>query len=753
MGLLAGCSLFTPVPEPVSVRDRIARLKTTGLAVEKPVEIRWNEHMVPWITAQSDSDAAYALGYVHAHLRLAQMDILRRAANGRLAEVAGPIAADLDETLRVMGFRRAAEANYPALPDETKIWLERFAEGINAYVERLEDLPHEYRLFSFEPAPWTAMDVLAFGRLAGSDVNWLVSIGLLGLTDRPDWPEIWDAVMKFNGGAVPSVAALDESERRGNDARMFAALLSMLGGDSRSGSNAWAVSGARSASGSPMLATDPHLGISAPNIWIMAGLRTPTTEVVGLMPAGMPVFGLGRNRHLAWGATNLRAHSSDLVDVGGLPESDFETLREELPVRFWFDREIEIPLSPYGPVITEAPMVDDAAGRRLALRWIGHDRSDELTAYLDAAKARDVEAFRQAFESYAVPGLAFVVASAGGDIAIGTGARLPGRTDAAMPDLVLDPPAPGEPDPWDNLYRPTDLPWIVNPEKGYVASANNPTAGAPVPLGLFNTPPDRMAVIESHLDGAQNVDLDFMRRLQRNTHAPSAVVLRDVILETARRVGLRSEVPSDVTSWNGDYEPDSRGALLFETMVAGLAPAAYEQLDQEAVYEVMSRWAWFRMKLSVDLRRLTDEQARTAIRAGLASMTEAGEAFADWGAMHRLQLRHPFVNAPLIGGRYVFGDVPAGGSNETVMKSAHSPATGRHPAFYGSQARLVSDMADADATYVVLLGGNDGWLNAEGFSDQLPLWTEGRYIRLPLEPETVEAEFRTVTLLQPGGGS
>ncbi len=136
-----------------------------------------------------------------------------------------------------------------------------------------------------------------------------------------------------------------------------------------------------------------------------------------------------------------------------------------------------------------------------------------------------------------------------------------------------------------------------------------------------------------------------------------------------------------------------------------------------------------------------------------AAASEAAETiteFGTWGQMHRLQLRHPLANAPLIGSRYVFGDVPGAGSNETVMKSAHNPTDERHPAFYGSQARQISDMSDPDENHFVILGGQDGWLNAEGFTDQLDLWQRGAYIRMPLTRAAVVAEFPTVITLQPG---
>lgn len=746
--LVAGCSLFTSVPDRVSIESRIAQMETAGLNLERPVEIRWNSHMVPWITAETDGDAAFALGYVHAHLRLGQMEIARRLASGRLAEIAGPLAADIDETIRLIGYYRGAVEAYDRLPPETRDWVDRFAEGVNAYVGRIDELPHEYRLFAFEPEPWTPQDILAFGRLAGSDVNWLTSIGMLALTARPDWPEIWREAMSFNGGAIRSVAETDDDQ---DAARKLIALLDMIGTHARSGSNAWAINGERSASGKPILATDPHLGITAPNIWLLAGLKSPGMEVVGMMPAGMPIFGLGRNRHLAWGATNLRARSSDLVDVTSIPEAELRIEKDVVKNRFGFDRNVERRISPYGPLISDSPLVNDPLERRIALRWIGQYPSDELTAYLDGAKAATVTEFRDAFDDYAIPGLAFVLASAEGDIAIGTAAKLPDRPLTAPEDLVLDPPAPGATDPWDRIYRATELPWILNPERGFVASANNPTADFPVPLTLFDTPPDRISVLKQALRDAENVDLAFMARLQRNTYAPSAVVLRDAIVARFTEAGLKAELPPAMVEWDGHYEIRSAGALAFEAVVAALTPRVYEALQEVDVLAVVQRWSWFRVKLAADIKRLDASELKAISGDTLDEARETIAEFGTWGQMHRLQLRHPLANAPVIGGRYVFGDVPGGGSNETVMKSAHNPTGDRHPAFYGSQARQISDMADPDANHFVLLGGQDGWLNAEGFTDQLELWQRGEYIRMPLTRPAIEKEFPTVTVLTPAG--
>ncbi|MDF1720001.1 MAG: penicillin acylase family protein [Minwuia sp.] len=744
---LAGCSLFTSLPDKVSTDQRIAGLSTTGLDLQRPVEVRWDSHMVPWITAETDDDAAYTLGYVHAYLRLGQMEIARRLAAGRLSEIGGVLAADIDETIRIIGYYRGTKEAYEQLPPATRAWLDRFTDGINTYIARIDDLPHEYKLFAFEPEPWTVYDVMAFGRLAGSDVNWLTGIGMLALTDRPDWPTIWAQAMEFNGGAVPSVAMGEGAEEQQNAVRL-AALLDMIGAHARSGSNAWAVNGERSASGKPILATDPHLGILAPNVWLLAGLKSPSHEVVGMMPAGLPIFGLGRSRHMAWGATNLRARSSDLVDVTALPDTAYTVEKETVQVRFGFDRDIERKVSPYGPLITDSPLVTDAKGRRIALRWIGHLPSDELTAYIAGAQATNIAEFQQAFENYAVPGLAFIVATASGDIAIGTAARLPRRPLETPRDLVTPLPDAGD-DPWAAVVDATDLPWIVNPERGFVASANNQTARASVPLTLFDTPPDRITRLNEKLAAAQDVDRDFMAALQRDTYSLSAVFLRDAIVEAALRADMAASVPARLVAWDGQYEIDSKAAVLFEAMQSTMAPMVYAALGESDVFDVIRRWSWFRYKLAADIRRLTPEQIRAILPAASAAASGADAEFATWGEMHRLQLRHPLANAPILGKRYVFADVAAGGSNETVMKSSHNPTAERHATTYGSQARQINDMADMDANWFVLLGGQDGRMNAEGFADQMPLWQRGDYIQIPLSRAAVEETFTTVTILKP----
>lgn len=188
--VLAGCAVLTPLPEPVDIDQRLDAIPVSGLPLSAPVRIHWNEHQVPFVEAENDRDLAVALGVVHTHLRWGQMEVARRLVRGRVAEMGGPLARDIDKSLRILNFGRGAEATLAQMPADTRAWLDAFVAGINHHNANADVLPHEHRVLGFAREPWTPADVIAIGRLASTDVNWLIWFRMLELRDRPDWPEI-----------------------------------------------------------------------------------------------------------------------------------------------------------------------------------------------------------------------------------------------------------------------------------------------------------------------------------------------------------------------------------------------------------------------------------------------------------------------------------------------------------------------------------------------------------------------------------
>jgi penicillin amidase len=733
--LIAGCALLAPLPKPASLEQRLAAVPTAGLPLKGKVTVYWDDHQIPFIEAGDDADAAFALGLVHAHLRLGQMEILRRVSQGRLSEMAGPLAVDIDHGLRLLDLGRAAPKIEAALPKATRDWLQAYVAGINHYQQNVARLPHEFGVLGLGREPWTLGDVLTFGRMAGSDVNWLVWANLLKLRGRADWPEIWARLIDNGTASIASFAGRDLS-----------ALEALIAGFSRSGSNSLAIAPGRSASGGALMVNDPHLGIQLPNLWLLAGLKSPSIHAVGLMFPGLPFFAIGRNPWIAWGGTNMRAASSELYDVSGLPAAQITERRETIKVRWWFDREVTLRETPWGPIVSDAPFLSEMAGAPFALRWTGHRVSDETSAMLTVNRARDFAAFRAAFETFAVPGQNMLYADAQGNIGQVMAVQLPRRDGAPPDDVILDPGRNSA--AWDDMQGVRDLPFGLNPERGFLASANNRPSDTGIHIGYFFSPDDRTLRMAELVGQGGPLDLEALKRLQRDVYMPSAARLRDLFLRKLEVAGLiasatgkAQEAIEVLRAWDGRYETGARGPVAFEAFRKAVSAAFYEVTYGTQDWAAFANVGRIKSLMIEDLERAAAEELEPALAGGLAAAAEALGEFADWGAMHRLALAHLLGRLPVIGGRYRFAERPIGGSTDTLMKSAHGLTDARHVARYGSTARHISDMSDLDLNYFVLLGGQDGWINSANFLDQLPLWLAGDYIRMPLRMATVRKEF------------
>jgi penicillin G amidase len=743
VGMLPGCAALAP--REVGTEGRLEALPRTGLALQRPVTIRWNDQLVPWIEAETDTDLAFALGLVHGHLRGAQIALLRMVSRGRLSEVAGVFARDIDHALRVLDCGRAApaiEANWPA---ETRDFVGAFLAGLN-HATIHGRAPPEFGLLGLSPEPYTVGDMLAVGRLAGTDINWFSYFSLLSERGRPGFARLWQRTLEAGAG-------LAEPGEQADPRR--AALGRMLSGLSRSGSNAVAVAPSRSASGAALLASDPHLGLSLPNLWLILGMRSPSFHAVGMMVPGLPIIGLGRNPGVAWGGTNLRAASSDLFDVSRLPPDAFAETETTIRQRFWFGARRRVRTTPLGPVVTDAPPVPSREGERLALRWAGHEPTDEITALLRAARATDASSFRGSFAGFGVSPQNMLYADRAGTIGRVTAAVLPDRPGFPQDGPVLDAGDRAATAPWERLRDARDLPWLENPADGVLASANeNPNTwaqGSP-PIGWFFSDGDRVDRLRALLLAKPKLAPADLAALQRDTRSPKAADLAAALL--ARFDALPGGAPEPATlarlrGWDGDYAATSEAALVFELLLGRLVPALLPEGRDGAGRGPETGWNFITAFLLRDLDALPPDRREAVLRAAAAEAAPIAARHRNWGEVHRLRAAHWLVNAPVVGSRFVFGSYPVGGSRETPMKSGHGLVSGPHAVSFGSMARQVSDLSDPDANWFVLFGGQDGWLGSAAFADQIPLWREGRSIRLPLRPATVAAEFPRVTVLSP----
>ncbi|MGP1309830.1 MAG: penicillin acylase family protein [Phycisphaerales bacterium] len=733
VGVAASCVGLPPAPNSISLDDRLERIPAQGLPLEHDVEILWNDHAVPYIVAQSDADAAFAIGLVHAHLRLGQMEFLKRVAQGRLSEMAGPFANDIDAALRTLDIDKAVPEIEASLPDDTRAWLERYVDGVNEYRDRLRARPHELRLLGISlDEPWTVADTLSIGRLACVDINWGRWFTFFSLRDDPKWAEYRARIQSFHEHATPSFGPGTPTP------------IDPLFDYSKSGSNSWVVAGSRTGSGAALIANDPHLGIQQPNLWCLVAYRTPTHAAVGMTFPGLPFVLVGRNETIAWGGTNMQAVGSTLFDVSSLDESAFVTRTETIGTRLWFDATATITDTPLGPLISEAPYLRNFGLPPSAIKWRGHEPSDEATAFYRVSRASDFEEFRAAFETFATGGQNFLYADVEGNIGQVMAVEfVPAAGRAARAVLV---PANGPEYRWETRIKSPDLPYAYNPDAGFLVSANNTPTLLDPPIVVTGNWNDRLDRLRDLLGAGGTLRADDMKRFQRDVFSKASRRNADAMLAVLGEND--SPAAGVIAKWDGEYAVDSLGASAYQRVLHAVITSAVARewggriagnvAGSQAVHDFVRE--------EIERGAITRED----LVAAAASVDTAEAPLVAWGEMHRLRLRHPAGAAPLIGVSYRFGEQGVGGSTGTVFKTAHSVVDGVHGVQYGTNSRHVSDLSDPDANDFVLIGGQDGHLGSVNYLDQWPLFVRGEFVRVPLLEETARREFGRVTRLSAG---
>src|SRR4051794_24339204 len=447
--------------------------------LEGPVRVRRDRWGVPHVEAEHAADVWFAEGFCHGQDRLFQLDFYRRAVCGRVAEMAGEEGLPIDRLMRTLGIRRVAEREEAALAPELRALLERFCEGVNAAAASATAMPFEMQLLRLEWKPWQPVDILSLGKLLafGLSTNWereLLRADMLRalgpeLTARldPAYPADNPIVTQeaWSGDGLAIVEQIDAVRR------------SMGLAAEASGSNNWAVSGAHSATGGPLIAGDPHLPPSMPGIWYQNGLRHRDRFVRGASLPGMPGIYMGQNNDVCWTFTNVMADVQDLFveRIEGdsyLFEDEWRPLdvvREEIVVKGRSEPGVlEVRSTHHGPIVNEALGADDGEPLALAFQTLR-----ESTAFEAAFELLDIPSGPELvaqLEGHTSPASNMVWADRQGSIGYKLIGRLP-RRRGGCPDL----PKPGWSGEfeWEGTVPYEELPEVVDPECGYVITANN----------------------------------------------------------------------------------------------------------------------------------------------------------------------------------------------------------------------------------------------------------------------------------------
>jgi len=724
--------------------------------IKDPVEIIRDTYGVPHIYAQNEPDLYFGFGYAMAQDRLWQMEFTRRLGHGRLSEIFGPDFVKADRYFRML----TAAGVKRDMPDAYAPLFQAFTDGINAYLKHHQHrLPIEFTLLRYQPEPWQVDDYIAAVKV----ITWALSSGwncdltageILKKVEKdrfndafPRWPEHAPLII-HSASEIRSLlasAALDTGVTLDGSIPL----------PSAGASNNWVVSGKKSVSGKPMLANDTHLPLGNPSFWWEVHLVCPTIDVSGFVATGIPGVPIGQNRRVAWGITNVMVDDVDFYMEKINPQNprqywykdgweDMAVKVETLRVKGKDPVKVEILLTRHGPIVTEGKPGSNE--HPISARWAFTEAMQPVEAGSLLLKARNIQEVQEALRYWEAPGQNFVFADTEGNIGYWCCATLPVRTQG---DGLL--PVPGWTGEYEwNGYVPFDQrPHLINPETGYIATANNKViTDYPHVITRYWEPTDRIVRIVQMLTAKEKLSVEDFQRMHMDVHCPQAADLTPNIVQVLEKRFPHPEgekARNILSSWDFHMIQDSPAACIYEmvyrkmmehTFKDELGKALFQKYLKTSVFPpraidvIVKRGdsPWFddvstpEKETLQDILALSIEETLTELKGTL------GNDVADWkwGEIHTLTFEHVLGKKKPLDLIFNLGPFPVGGNMLTVNKKKYALDQPYH-ANHGVSMRLIVDLADMDGSLHVLPTGESGQIGSPHYKDQIPLYLNGRY--------------------------
>lgn len=645
-----------------SLPDNAGRYRLPGLSA--PAEATLDGKGIPRLSAQTREDAFQLLGFVTARDRLFQMDLMRRHAGGRLAEILGEELLESDRFHRVMGLETVAQAILARLPDNQRAVLAAYTAGVNQAMADLPVVPPEFLLLGYRPEPWRPEDSLLVVLGMHENLGWkggmertatvldaalspIARNFLMPSMDRYTHAVLYGDAAPYQPPAVPRdalAAALKKADGQGEVVRVADAGLA-------GGSNAWVVGPAKTRDGRAMLANDMHLALNVPNIWYRAELRYPGGELSGFTLPGVPLLIAGSNGQVAWGFTSIDGDHADLValDIDPADAGRYRTpagfvrfgqRRETIRVRGGPEQALDVRTTVWGPVLPK-PLL----GRPVAARWTALDPESTDLTFLELDRVTTLDEALALFNRAGSPPLNALAADTSGNIGWTYAGRIPKRfgLDGAVSQSWAD----GKRG-WDGYVPPQEFPRVVNPKSGFIANANQRMVDGryPYTLGSFFENGYRAYRIGERLGPMANLTERDLLDVQLDSRTEFYRYYQTLALSL-----LKSDEPAaqdlkrQLERWDGRAETESVGfAILAEfrqlllDRVIGAYLAAGRAVDPDFRFEGYA----------------ADEPLRQILQEKPPELLPDGKRYADWDAFLRALLlesgrnvaqRHPHAQA------------------------------------------------------------------------------------------------------------
>lgn len=789
------------------------------------VEILRDQAGIPHIYADTPEDLFVAQGYVHAQDRFFQMDFWRHISYGRLAEMFGSSQLETDAFLRTMGWGRLAESQYAEETEEHRRYLDAYADGVNAYesTNSPAELSFEYTIIEllnhgYDPEPWTGPQSLAWGKVMSWDLGGNLSAEIerameLATMDPERVAQLWPPypgdrhpyivdVGASNGPTLEAALAIPPEALTALRAahRTVDAIdaVAGAGSDAGIGSNSWAVSGSHSPTGAPMLMNDPHLSSQMPSIWYQVGLHcrnpSPTCpfDVVGFSFAGVPGVIIGHNADIAWGFTNTGPDVQDLYIEKINPDDpnqyefggewlDMEVRTESITVAGGDDITIDVRSTVHGPIISgvyeplddfDGSGIDTPEPYAVALRWTALDDVPSIAGPLIGMNtASSFDEFRAAGLLFSVPAQNLLYADREGNIGYQMPGLIPVRS--AGDGTVPVPGWTGEYE-WDGYIPFDELPWVHNPESGWIVTANNAVVDDTYPYLITTdwTNGYRARRIVDMVGPESMLTLDDHAKIQLDAKDLNAEFLRPFVVSAlSTRTDGASETETDaeaaVRSWDLQDSLDSAGAAVWNaTWRHLLALTFHDDIPEEWWPEGGDRWFevvrglverpddpfWDDVTTSEVEDR--DQILTAAFVAGVAEVNDLLGGSVDnwrWGDIHTVTFENQSLGTSgiaLIEDRFNSGPHAVGGS-KSVVDAVGWDADEGYEVDWVPSMRMLVDLGDLSRSRSINTTGQSGHVDHPNYDDMIDPWISGDDFPMLWNRADIEAAAVATLVLTP----
>jgi penicillin amidase len=743
--------------------------------LQSEVTVFRDSYAIPHIYADNEHDLYMAVGYIMAQERLWQMDFLRRVTQGRLSEIFGKGFVETDYLLRLLRYHVKSENIIKEGDPEIIPALQAFSDGVNQYIEdHKKKLPIEFTLLGYKPEPWEPLHCLNLIGYMGWDLKagWseIIFEEIRHKVDSALYKELLPDVARQQSVVFPGDSLTDKPKTM-LSLLMSSNVLQGMGADVFDGSNNWAVSGEKSITGKPLLANDMHLGLSVPGIWIQIHEVIPgKLNVTGLVLPGQPLIICGHNDSIAWGMTNTYVDNVDFYEEKINPSDsnqyeyegewkEFNTLATVIKTKEGESIEKELRFSHRGAIVSG---YKDFQGKTVSMHWVGDEPSNEIKTVYYLNRADNWNEFKEALRTFRSISQNIVYADLNGNIGLFCAAGIPIRKRDAVIRVL---PGWTRTYDWQGFVPFEKLPYLYNPVKGFVASANNKTTGNDYPyhIGTWYALPSRYDRITELLGEKEKLSIDDFKSIQLDQHSKLAERYMPAILRALGNgqdfTEVQKQAADILRQWDFNMKADAAAPLIFECTYLQTTLNLYNDelgdllgdkffstanIARIATYQIWMHGAslWTDDVKTPDIKESLADILLKSFKETVDSLShEFGPDVTQWhwGDRHQVILAHPLSKVAILEKLLDLnrGPFPVGGSFHTVSPYSYSNAA-PFLSDHGSSHRHIFDLSNWDHSLTVIPTGNSGIPASPHYCDQTPLYIAGKYHPDPFSREAVE---------------